>query len=1084
MKKKLLVLILTLAVVFSMLPQVVFAEESEDTDGLYERTIMMYLCGSNLEFYSGMATYNLYQILNANFSKSGKIKFIVMTGGSDMWWMESDYLVDPNADEDSQPEEISNLYNQIWEARGADADEYAGKLVLLDGDGIMGDGETARLSEDELMVDGDTVKAFVNYVVENYPAKKYDLIMWDHGMGPLDGFGGDEHDGVGGGRSMPAWELIDAIADNAVTENGGKFDFINFDACLMSSVDLIYAFSPYMDYYIASPETEPGYGQDYTGWLNALGANNEIDTYELGKILVDDFIKFYDKEEGDGASQEGTLGIINIEAFMNSGFVEALNDMIEIMHVQATEDLLFYDEFASYMDAIQYGSMNYYDLGGLFSKIAMDIKEVEPEDIIDAHNVNYENEYTETARKLGAILNNKEIIYARGTKGINSVPQYYRDSDGSITYGKLTTTGIYIYFFPSYYPTAISAYTRAMDDVVKILPDGVAKDFIEQYVDVITEYALISVLGVNVSQMVAETPEGETPEITVDALKAFMQEGNTFYYEEYDETYDLSDWGMYIETYLERLGYEDLPDWVRNIVKQQAEEAVDPDNIEVLSVEQEDGTGYRVNISDTRKRVIESVNILVEAELPSVAAYMEDPANEDILDLMEMSKGINVSKIGTITGRQLFSSDSLEDTTAADYLEWYLDHNSSWELDPLLQKWYAVKDASGTYHIIEPKFDEEANEIYFLVSYAGEADVDDEEDKVPAEGMAYLDFIDGKLYQIAFYTESGGYRAIEPDKLTEELTVMPIRHVDLFMGLLYADIPLSLNSFTVSADNYESLTIDYTDVSNIPDIEDTDGDGESLTLTSVVTDIYGYDIDINDKIRNPDGELIDISLVEVESVVYNGEAQSPVVKYDGEVLTEGEDFIVETTSDDDDLTSVGTYRVLLHGKGKYIRTAEKEFSIVPASYSFVSGDNSTWTIGSTGSLSVTVKRSVDDDKTFGFFTGISIDGNAVDGSNYTKEAGSVVISLNASYLDTLTPGEHTLVASFVDADTDEAKFTVTEAAPGDDTQPSEEETPGDDTQPTPPGTDATHAVLVWSVSAVTALIALAVLIILRKKFRS
>ena len=32
------------------------------------RTIMMYDCGSNLETYGSMATYNLRQILNANFT--------------------------------------------------------------------------------------------------------------------------------------------------------------------------------------------------------------------------------------------------------------------------------------------------------------------------------------------------------------------------------------------------------------------------------------------------------------------------------------------------------------------------------------------------------------------------------------------------------------------------------------------------------------------------------------------------------------------------------------------------------------------------------------------------------------------------------------------------------------------------------------------------------------------------------------------------------------------------------------------------------------------------------------------------------
>lgn len=45
------------------------------------RTIMLYLCGSNLETYSGMATYNLKQILSSSFSANEQTRFLVMTGG-------------------------------------------------------------------------------------------------------------------------------------------------------------------------------------------------------------------------------------------------------------------------------------------------------------------------------------------------------------------------------------------------------------------------------------------------------------------------------------------------------------------------------------------------------------------------------------------------------------------------------------------------------------------------------------------------------------------------------------------------------------------------------------------------------------------------------------------------------------------------------------------------------------------------------------------------------------------------------------------------------------------------------------------
>lgn len=63
-------------------------------------------------------------------------------------------------------------------------DPNAGKLVLLDGDGITGAEGTAVAAKDKLMSDPQTLKAFINNGVENFPAKKYDLILWDHGGGP------------------------------------------------------------------------------------------------------------------------------------------------------------------------------------------------------------------------------------------------------------------------------------------------------------------------------------------------------------------------------------------------------------------------------------------------------------------------------------------------------------------------------------------------------------------------------------------------------------------------------------------------------------------------------------------------------------------------------------------------------------------------------------------------------------------------------------------------------------------------------------------------------------------------------------
>ena len=400
---RLLVAVLAVALTVTMFPLPAFAVDGDTPDPAdtqpavqeegapptrnagqpAKRTIMLYDCGSNLETDAGLATYNLLQILESSFSADDDITFLVMTGGSHKWQIDNSNLVFPDGvslpddavveydsvkrqyvDEPSDPRsQVSNVYNQIWEAKGANAAENAGKMVLLDGNGITKANEAVK-SENELMSDPATLKAFINYGATNYPADKYDLILWDHGGGPSGGFGVDEHrddlfDSWNHPDTMSFAGIIDALSDNNVVDSDGddtpdgKFDFVDFDACLMNSVELALAVADYTDYYIASAETEPGYGQyygpraerdgkQYKGWLDELGNpandtkyNAPGGTYDLGKVIVDDFYNFYEKETGDGHSQEGTLAVVDTKKMLESQFFNTLDNMAYWLKAEA-----------------------------------------------------------------------------------------------------------------------------------------------------------------------------------------------------------------------------------------------------------------------------------------------------------------------------------------------------------------------------------------------------------------------------------------------------------------------------------------------------------------------------------------------------------------------------------------------------------------------------------------------------------------------------------------------------------------------------------------------------------------------------
>ena len=229
-------------------------------------TIMMYMCGTDLESKSGMASNDLAEMLAAPLSD--KINLIVYTGGCASW----------------RTTGISSQKNQIYKATG-------GRLErLVDDDG------------DKAMTDPATLTGFINYCKKNYPADRNELIFWDHGGGSITGYGYDEtHKSAG---SMDLSGINRALSDAGMT-----FDFIGFDTCLMATLENGLMISKYADYMIASEETEPGLGWYYTPWLTELSKNTSMPTVEIGKNIVDSFV---DECNRKCPGQKTTLSVVDL----------------------------------------------------------------------------------------------------------------------------------------------------------------------------------------------------------------------------------------------------------------------------------------------------------------------------------------------------------------------------------------------------------------------------------------------------------------------------------------------------------------------------------------------------------------------------------------------------------------------------------------------------------------------------------------------------------------------------------------------------------------------------------------------------
>lgn len=263
-----------------------------------KRTIMIYMIGSDLEAEYAAASLDINEISNsgADFSKNN---ILIYTGGSKKW----------------QHENVPSDKNVIFK--------------------VNKDGTLEKLKEFEKvsMVDPNTLASFLEYGYTNYKASKYSLILWDHGGGPVYGYGIDQN--FVGSLTIP--KLKQAF-DNSPFKNK-KLEMIGFDACLMSSVEIASVMSNYANYMIASQEVEPGYGWDYR-FLSEVNSNTS--SIDFGRIIVDYYNKYYTetfKAKGVTLSLLDLSKVQDIENKINSLFEDVDSNLtIDYSNVSRTRN--------------------------------------------------------------------------------------------------------------------------------------------------------------------------------------------------------------------------------------------------------------------------------------------------------------------------------------------------------------------------------------------------------------------------------------------------------------------------------------------------------------------------------------------------------------------------------------------------------------------------------------------------------------------------------------------------------------------------------------------------------------------------
>ncbi len=181
------------------------------------------------------------------------------------------------------------------------------------------------------MGDWNYLADFVNWAKKEYPAKRYILVVWNHGSGwakmGLDDIAfwtrGISYDDETGNHIS----TVDFGKALALT---GKMDIVCMDACLMQMASVVYEIKDNVDVVVASEETEPGDGYDYNLMCKAIVAKPAASTNELSKFIVDAFIESY-------GSRSVTQSAVNTKAM--SGLLSRLGDWTEAVIAAEEKDL-------------------------------------------------------------------------------------------------------------------------------------------------------------------------------------------------------------------------------------------------------------------------------------------------------------------------------------------------------------------------------------------------------------------------------------------------------------------------------------------------------------------------------------------------------------------------------------------------------------------------------------------------------------------------------------------------------------------------------------------------------------------------
>ncbi len=175
-------------------------------------------------------------------------------------------------------------------------------LILKKSSGLGGffaSGEKVYLQDPKAdMGDYKRVIDFVKWSKQNFPAKKYMLIIWNHGLGWIDPNMQEHTAGTGTSDKGIAFDdetknYIRTKQLGEILKASGYIDVFAMNACLMQMAEVAYEMKGYTGLIVGSEETMLAQGFDYEKLLNFINGNPNFSKKQISDFFMNWYKQFY-----------------------------------------------------------------------------------------------------------------------------------------------------------------------------------------------------------------------------------------------------------------------------------------------------------------------------------------------------------------------------------------------------------------------------------------------------------------------------------------------------------------------------------------------------------------------------------------------------------------------------------------------------------------------------------------------------------------------------------------------------------------------------------------------------------------------